>query len=405
MVLDGVVLSTFGGVLSTFGVVLSTCGMVLSTFWVALSTFGVVQYELGPRPQAEAVEEERESPRGPGLASAVDTQQAASVSELQWATAIADGRFSLAARVADGAQSDSSLEIGPCQSVFLLMFNRVPKGMLDLLAAGRMLRFCSEALEAHGHSWRLLSGAAVFVHPPQYPAVMRALVGRELLPSHVVVAGYLEHVLEETLVGIGKGCWARARDGLPLPRSRGSSEATGSNSAVPTTPPRRRVNRRAASAATAAAPAADSRSFSGRQPPLATAGGLILKTSSQGSSAPQRNPGIVRGNLVDVRTFQLFEGSTRLHKATCAEGERYSLVIFSICDKGDFAAHGRNARGTAGAFFLKVVDVAEKADPSGFILAREERTRLLVRTQRLSDLLRARRMILIKMYRADLWIA
>ena len=71
----GVVLSTFGGVLSTFGVVLSTFGMVLSTFWVALSTFGVVQYELGPRPQAEAVEEERESPRGPGRASAVDTQQ------------------------------------------------------------------------------------------------------------------------------------------------------------------------------------------------------------------------------------------------------------------------------------------------------------------------------------------
>ena len=38
---------------------------------------------------------------------------------------------------------------------------------------------------------------------------------------------------------------------------------------------------------------------------------------------------------------------------------------------------------------MKAVDVAEKADPSGFILAREERTRLLVRTQRLSDLLRA----------------
>ena len=38
--------------------------------------------------------------------------------------------------------------------------------------------------------------------------------------------------------------------------------------------------------------------------------------------------------MVDVRTFQLFEGSTRLHKATCAEGERYSLVIFSICEKG-----------------------------------------------------------------------
>ena len=38
---------------------------------------------------------------------------------------------------------------------------------------------------------------------------------------------------------------------------------------------------------------------------------------------------------------------------------------------------------------MKAVDVAEKADPSGFILAREERTRLLERTQRLSDLLRA----------------
>ena len=38
---------------------------------------------------------------------------------------------------------------------------------------------------------------------------------------------------------------------------------------------------------------------------------------------------------------------------------------------------------------MKAVDVAEKADPSGFILAREERTRLLLRTQRLSDLLRA----------------
>jgi len=36
----------------------------------------------------------------------------------------------------------------------------------------------------------------------------------------------------------------------------------------------------------------------------------------------------------------------------------------------------------------EAVDVAEKADPSGLILAHEERTRLLVRTQALSDLLR-----------------
>ena len=71
---------------------------------------------------------------------------------------------------------------------------------------------------------------------------------------------------------------------------------------------------------------------------------------------------------------------------------RRRAIFFSYLQhlrKGDFAAHGRNAHGTAGAFFLKAVDVAEKADPSGFILAREERTRLLLRTQRLSDLLRA----------------
>ena len=85
--------------------------------------------------------------------------------------------------------------------MFLLTFNRVPKGMLDSLAASRPLPSCREALEAHGHNWRLPSGTSVFVHPSQYRAVMRALVGRQSMPSHVVVAGDLEHLIEETLVG------------------------------------------------------------------------------------------------------------------------------------------------------------------------------------------------------------
>ena len=57
----------------------------------------------------------------------------------------------------------------------------------------------------------------VFVHPWQYRAAVRALVGHQLLASHVIVAESLEHLVEESLSDIGRGVWARSRAELQWP--------------------------------------------------------------------------------------------------------------------------------------------------------------------------------------------
>ena len=65
----------------------------------------------------------------------------------------------------------------------------------------------------------------VFVHPWQYRAAVRALVGHQLLASHVVVAESLEHLVEESLSDIGRGVWARSRAELQWPAGGDSDKS------------------------------------------------------------------------------------------------------------------------------------------------------------------------------------
>merc|ERR1719210_3096091 len=90
--------------------------------------------------------------------------------------------------------------------IFIGKLNRIPKPLRVELGEGPSLRSCREALEEAGHSWRLLSGAMVFVHPRQYPVVRAALDDAELRPYHVVFAESLGYLMEETLARC-KGAW------------------------------------------------------------------------------------------------------------------------------------------------------------------------------------------------------
>lgn len=98
--------------------------------------------------------------------------------------------------------------------IVLLDFNRRPKEMFDALGEGLPLDNCRKALSDDGHSWRLITGTMAFVYPWQYRYVMEALNDRELKRSQVVVARSLEHLVEESIVGIGRGVWASQRQEL-----------------------------------------------------------------------------------------------------------------------------------------------------------------------------------------------
>jgi len=98
--------------------------------------------------------------------------------------------------------------------IFILQFNRRPNEFFDALGNGVALRCCRQALSDNGHAWRLITGTMVFVHPWQYHQVMQALKGRELKRSQLVVATSLEHLVEESIAGIGHGVWANQRQSL-----------------------------------------------------------------------------------------------------------------------------------------------------------------------------------------------
>merc|ERR1712151_529952 len=87
--------------------------------------------------------------------------------------------------------------------------NRISKALREELSHGASLRACRNALEDAGHSWRLLSGTLVFVHPWQYRAAVSALSLTELRPYHIVFAESLGYLLEETMAHC-KGSWMAA---------------------------------------------------------------------------------------------------------------------------------------------------------------------------------------------------
>jgi len=93
--------------------------------------------------------------------------------------------------------------------VVVLVFNRRPDSMVSALEEGVSLQACRTKLADAGHKWKLPSGAFIFVHPEQYTSVMRELQGFELKPHHVVIASSFEYLLEEAIMDVGKGAWAK----------------------------------------------------------------------------------------------------------------------------------------------------------------------------------------------------
>jgi len=120
--------------------------------------------------------------------------------------------------------------------VYILKFNRNPQSMVYALEQGPSLQLCRRELESMGFAWKMKSGAYIFVHPSQYHAVTRALIGRILQKTHVVVSASFEYLLEEALGEVGKGAWVSARQELSLQETSASQIAMSSLPDLPAQP-------------------------------------------------------------------------------------------------------------------------------------------------------------------------
>ena len=84
------------------------------------------------------------------------------------------------------------------ETIWLLRYNRHTKEFHEALHGPELLA-CRESLESAGKSWRLPSGAYIFVNPNQHQAVAEMLDGRTLYSSHVVVSTSWEPELQLAL--------------------------------------------------------------------------------------------------------------------------------------------------------------------------------------------------------------
>ena len=96
---------------------------------------------------------------------------------------------------ADAAE-ESMVVNEPAEAIWLLRFNRDRKEFHEALQ-GPEVEACRRELEASGKSWRLPSGAYIFVHAHQYQHVMANLNERVLYSSNVVVSAAWLPLLEE----------------------------------------------------------------------------------------------------------------------------------------------------------------------------------------------------------------
>jgi len=99
--------------------------------------------------------------------------------------------------------------------VLVLEYARSPKEFLNALMLAPELAECRDALSREDYSWKLKSGANIFVQPEHYKSVVAALKGRQLKPRHVIIAKEFEHSLNEALRDIGKGVRAKSVGTLP----------------------------------------------------------------------------------------------------------------------------------------------------------------------------------------------
>eukprot|EP00929_Paragymnodinium_shiwhaense_P091637 TRINITY_DN5153_c0_g2_i1.p1 TRINITY_DN5153_c0_g2~~TRINITY_DN5153_c0_g2_i1.p1 ORF type:complete len:658 (+),score=97.44 TRINITY_DN5153_c0_g2_i1:78-2051(+) len=109
----------------------------------------------------------------------------------------------------------------------VLQFNRCPRVLREALATGLPLKRCREELERAGLEFLLPCRNMVFVHPRQHLLARKAsLEDTGVKPGcfYVIVAESLEHLIEESLAGMGNGAWARTREHL-ADMTRNSTDA------------------------------------------------------------------------------------------------------------------------------------------------------------------------------------
>jgi len=124
-------------------------------------------------------------------------------------------------------QLEEAQQVDP--QLILLQFARPTKALRDALRFGTALQQCRRALEQEGLPFELPDGNMIFVEPEDHAAARQvpATSGLKLNCFYVVVSPSMEHLIDESLAGCGKGAWARLREEMSL---RDSDVATAEDS-------------------------------------------------------------------------------------------------------------------------------------------------------------------------------
>jgi len=125
--------------------------------------------------------------------------------------------------------STLSIPAGPAvayrASLFLIQFHRCPKALPSALSDGLPLKSVREALEVAGCNWKLPTGDMAFVHAHQYRSAVSAYA-HDANTFCIICAEDYEYLVDESIMHIGKGAWAKARAELQGLDSNVSEHAT-----------------------------------------------------------------------------------------------------------------------------------------------------------------------------------
>ena len=81
---------------------------------------------------------------------------------------------------------------------------------------GPALRPCRDALRSQDLPLEIQGGCLVFIHPEQYPHVLRAAENQTLTHADIIFTESLEYLIGETLDGGRDGAWMRSRDQISV---------------------------------------------------------------------------------------------------------------------------------------------------------------------------------------------
>ena len=106
-------------------------------------------------------------------------------------------------------------------ALILCDLNRNARCVRQALTCGVSLRQCRDRLAFFGHSWKLDSGALIFVHPWQYRIVIVAIRDLTLHPSNIIFAKSLEYLVAEAMASCSaQGAWMKTRREIDCHRRR-----------------------------------------------------------------------------------------------------------------------------------------------------------------------------------------